>query len=316
MPPRHVALAVIVAVVWGVNFVVIDVGLETFPPLLFAALRFALVLVPAVFLLPRPRVPLRWLAGVGLFTLAGQFALVFSSLEAGMPAGLASLVLQLQAVFTIGFGVLLLGERPALRVLVGAAIALAGMAVIGAGRGGHVPLTALALCVGAAASWGMGNVCTRRAQAANALALTVWASLFALPVLVVASLVLEGPGAIGEAARGIDLAGVGALLYVVVGSTLFGFGVWGRLLREHPVNVVAPFTLLVPPVGIASAWLLLGERPNVAELLGAVVVLAGLAMTTGLLRTRGMRAREAARRDVDASGGGDAAQVPAARVAP
>lgn len=280
MPPRHRLLAVAVAVVWGVNFVVIHVGLETFPPLLFAALRFALVAAPGVLLLARPPIPLRWLVGVGLFLSAGHFGLLFVAMDLGLPAGLASLVLQLQAVFTIALAIALLGERPRPVQLAGAAVALGGMGIIAAGRSAEVPLVALLVCVGAAASWGLGNICTRRAQAPDAMALLVWSSLVPPIPLAAASLAFEGTGAWGDAAAALDPGGVAALGYVVVVSTVFGFGAWTWLLRRHPASEVAPFTLLVPVVGIATAWVALGEVPGAAEIAGALVVLAGLALTT------------------------------------
>ncbi len=283
MPRRHILLAVAVTVAWGVNFVIIDVGLKSFPPLLFAALRFTLVVFPAVFFIRRPPVPARWVLGVGLFMSAGQFGLLFVGMHAGLPAGLASLVLQLQAVFTIGLAVAFLGERPRPVQLAGAAVALGGIGIIGAGRAHGVPLGALLLCVGAAASWGVGNICNRRAQAPDALGLLVWSSLVPPLPLYGLSLLLEGPHRIGHALGTLHPGGVLALLYVVVVSTAFGFGSWTWLLRRHPASRVAPFTLLVPPVGIMAAWIALGERPGGAEIVGALVVLVGLALVTSSL---------------------------------
>ena len=144
MPRRHVLLALAVAVVWGVNFVVIHVGLDHFPPLLFAALRFCLVALALPFV-PRPGVPVRYVVAVGVFLSAGQFGLLFLGIDKGMPAGLASLVLQLQAAFTVGLAVLLLKERPRPAQLAGGALALAGIGIIAAGRASAVPLGALAL---------------------------------------------------------------------------------------------------------------------------------------------------------------------------
>jgi O-acetylserine/cysteine efflux transporter len=273
-----------VTVVWGVNFVIIDVGLKSFPPLLFAALRFTLVAFPAVFVFRRPAVPLRWVLGVGTFMSAGQFGLLFVAMHAGLPAGLASLVLQLQAVFTIALAVAFLGERPRPLQLVGATIALAGIGVIAAGRAHGVPLGALLLCVGAAASWGIGNICNRRAQAPDALGLLVWSSLVPPLPLYGLSLLLEGPHRIGHAVSTMTAGGILALLYVVIVSTAFGFGSWTWLLRRYPASRVAPFTLLVPPVGILAAWIALGETPGAAEVAGALIVLAGLGLVTSALR--------------------------------
>jgi O-acetylserine/cysteine efflux transporter len=294
VPTRHVLLAVAVATVWGINFVVIDVGLDSFPPLLFAALRFTLVAFPAVFLVRRPPVPVRWVIGVGTFMSAGQFGLLFVAIHSGMPAGLASVVLPTQTVFTIALAVVFLGERPGRAQLAGAAVAVGGVALIAAGRARGVPIGALLLCVGAAASWGVGNICNRRAQAPDALGLLVWSSLVPPLPLLALSLAFEGPHEIGAAFATLRPGGVLALLYVVIVSTGFGFGVWTWLLRRHPASRVAPVTLLVPPVGIATAWIALGQTPTVVELAGAAIILASLALATSAARLPRSPARPAA----------------------
>ena len=279
MPTRHVVLAFVVMLVWGVNFVVIDVALETFPPLLLGALRFLLVAFPAVFFITRPAVHWKWVVLVGTFLSGVQFALLFVAMDIGMPAGLTSLVLQLQAMFTILLAVAFLGERPGRRQLVGGAVALGGIAIIGAGRAEDVPLAGLLLCCAAAFSWGIGNIATRKAQAPDPKALLVWSSLVPPIPLGIMSVALEDGQEVTDALTTFDLGGTLALLYVVILSTGFGYGAWTWLLKQHPASKVAPFTLSVPVVGIGSAWLALGERPNGWELLGAVVVLAGLALT-------------------------------------
>jgi O-acetylserine/cysteine efflux transporter len=279
MPRRHILLAVAVTVVWGVNFVIIDIGLKSFPPLFFAALRFTLVVFPAVLVVRRPAVPVRWVLGVGTFMSAGQFGLLFVGMNEGVSAGLASLVLQLQAAFTVALAVALLGERPRPAQLAGGALALAGIGVIAAGRAQGAPLGALALVIGAALSWGFGNICSRKARAPRPLSLLVWSSLVPPLPLLGLSLAVEGPGAAGQALSSLSAAGVLALLYVVVISTFGGYTVWNGLMARHPSSQVAPFTLLVPPVGIVAAWVALGEVPGAVELIGAAVVLAGVALT-------------------------------------
>ncbi|HWT95056.1 MAG TPA: EamA family transporter [Solirubrobacteraceae bacterium] len=293
MPTRHALLAAAVAFVWGINFVVIDVGLDTFPPLLFAALRFTLVVFPAIFFVRRPGVPWRWVVAVGCFLSMGQFGLLFVGMDRGMPAGLSSLVLQLQAAFTALLAVALLKEKLSPGQVAGALVAFGGIAIIGAGRAEGVPLGALLLTVGAAASWGLGNVCTRRAQAPDAAALLVWSSLIPPIPLALMSVWIDGPDAMGAAFTGLDVSGVLALLYVVIVSTAFGFGVWTWLLKRHPASSVAPFTLLVPVVGLLSAWIALDEVPNVAEAAGGLVVLGGLALTVRSMRASARTVREA-----------------------
>jgi O-acetylserine/cysteine efflux transporter len=286
MPLRHAALAATIAAVWGVNFVVIHVGLESFPPLLFAALRFTAVALPAVFFVARPGVGARWVLAIGLSISAGQFGLLFVAMDQGLPAGVASLVLQLQAAFTVLLAVAVLGERLRAAQAGGIALALGGIGVIALGRADGVPLVAFGLALGAALCWAIGNVCTRHVRPERPISLLVWASLVPPLPLAALSVLLEDP-----AAATLDGSGLLALAYVVVLSTFFGFGAWTWLLRRHPASVVAPFSLLVPPVGIAAAWIALGERPNLAEAAGAAVVLAGLLVCVrgGRLRTRARR---------------------------
>jgi O-acetylserine/cysteine efflux transporter len=268
VPRRHLILVVAVMAVWGFNFVPIHWGLESFPPLLFATLRFTLVAIPAVLFIKPPQIHWGYVVGVGFFLSALQFSLLFVSMDQGLPAGLASVVVQLQPLFTIGLAVMFLGEKPTKGQLVGSGIALSGIAVI-ATRGT------------ASASWGAGNVIVRKAQAPDPIALLVWSSLVAIPPLFALSLALEGAPAVD-----ITPTGVAGLLYVVVLASGFGYGAWTFLLQRHEAAKVAPFSLLVPITGIGSAWLVLGEVPNTTETIGAAIVLAGLAVLTGALRTR------------------------------
>jgi O-acetylserine/cysteine efflux transporter len=274
--PRDSLLALTIVVIWGVNFVAIGSALDGYPPLLLAALRFALTAL-AAFVVPRPAgVRWYWIAAIGLVTFVGQYALLFTAMANGLPEGLASLILQSQAPFTLVFAALLLHERTGRRHLAGIAIAGAGLAVIGAGRGGAVPLTALLLAIGSAASWGLGNICTRKAGAPNGFAVLVWASLWAAPPLALLSLTVEGPHRVGHALAHPQLGAVAGLGYVVLLSTFVGLGGWVLLLGRHPAGAVAPYTLGVPPIGMLAAYLAHGERIGAAELAGAALVLAGL----------------------------------------
>ena len=287
MPRRHILLALSVAALWGINFVAIDYGLESFPPLLFAALRFTFVAFPAVLLLPRPPIPSRYVIGVGLLLSLFQFGLLFVSIHIGMPAGVASLVMQLNAVFTVAIAVIALGERPGRRQMIGTLVAFMGIAVIAADRSGtHVPMGAFLLCVLAAASWGTGNVVVRVAQAPNALALMVWSALVAPLPLLGLSFAFEGTAAIGDAVAHASARSIGGLLFVVAVASWFGFGSWAWLMKRHAASTVAPFALLVPIFGIGSAWLVLDEQPSLLEVVGAAVVICGLGLVSAALQLR------------------------------
>ena len=195
---RDTALAALVAALWGFNFVVIDWGMGTVPPLLFAAIRFTLVAVPACFLVPRPPVPFRAVAAVGAFMSLGQFGLLYLSMHLGMPPGLAALVLQAQVPFTVAIAAVALREPPSRAQAGGVALGVAGLAVVALGLGGAVTPLALALCLLAGLSWGIGNVVSRAAKAPGGLALTVWSATVAPVPLLGLSLLTDGPSAVGH----------------------------------------------------------------------------------------------------------------------
>jgi O-acetylserine/cysteine efflux transporter len=291
MRARDLALAVAVAAVWGFNFVVIHVGLDAFPPLLFSALRFALAAFPALLLVGRPQVPWRWVIAVALILAVTKFSLLFIGMAAGMPAGLSSLVLQSQAVFTMLFAVLLLRERPRPVQLAGLAVAAAGVVLVATRT--TAPLPAFLLVVGAAAAWGLSNVATRRASPPDTLRFMVWVSAVATGPLVVLTQIVDGPAADLAALRAIDTRAALSLVYIALVSTLAGFAAWGFLLKRYGAATVAPFSMLVPFFGIASAALFLGEPVHPIEVAGGVLVVGGVLL--GLVRARPAVTRELAR---------------------
>jgi O-acetylserine/cysteine efflux transporter len=274
MKPRDIVLAVAVAAVWGVNFVVIDIGLDHFPPLLFSALRFTLAAFPAVLFAGRPPTRWRWVIAVALALGVVKFSLLFAGMAAGMPAGLSSLVLQSQAVFTMLFAVLLLRERPRPVQVAGLLVALAGVALVGTRMGAN--MGAFLLIIGAAAAWGLSNIATRKASPPDVLRFMVWASAVAAGPLVLMSLIVDGPAAGLTALRAIDLEALTALLYIALVSTLAGFAGWGFLLKRYGASTVAPFSMLVPFFGIASTAIFLGERIHTVDVAGGVLVVGGI----------------------------------------
>lgn len=278
---RDSLLAVLVAVLWGGNFVAIHLGLEggdgeDFPPFLFLAIRFVLVALPLVFLVPRPKASWQAVVAVGAFMSLGQFGLLYLALATGMPAGLASLVLQAQVVLTIVIAAVALDERPSRRQAAGALVGTAGLVVVAVGFGVGASIVPLVVTVGAALSWAIGNVVARAAKVESGLSLVVWSALVVpLPCLAV-SWVVDGPDVMVEAMAGFGWAALLSTLYTVVGASLVGYTIFNGLMAKHPASSVVPYILLVPPVGMLSAWLVLGEVPNVLEAVGALVMLVGV----------------------------------------
>ena len=284
MTARDRLLAAVVAVLWGANFLAIHVGLEHYPPLFLAALRFAVLAIPTVLLVPRPRVPLRWLIGYGLGFGTVQFLFLFVAMDVGMPTGLASLVLQASAPFTVLLGAVLLRERMSARQVVGITLAVVGLLAIAVAQAQAAALIPLVLTLIGALGWAFGNLAARLADPPNPLHLTLWMSVVPPIPLLAASLLTEGPAADWASLRGaVTLEGVPGVLsiaYLAILATVLGSGIWTTLMRRYPAGVVAPYSLLVPVVGIALAAAALGERPSAVELVAGVVIVGGVLLGT------------------------------------
>ncbi len=278
LSPRHALLALAVVAVWGTNFVVIKLALGHLPPLLFATLRFALAAVPGVFVLRRPAVPLGSLALYGILIGVGQFGLLFIAIGGGVAPGLASLIVQSQVFFTIGLAVALAGERLRPVQLVALALAAAGLAVIGGHTGGGTSPGGIVLVLGAAFAWSCGNMVQRRSTNVDMLAYVVWASLFAVPPLLVLSLLREGWPAMVAGVHDAGWTTWIAILWQAVGNTMFGYGAWGFLLTRYPAATVAPWSLLVPVFGMATAALVLAEPLPGWKLAAGALILGGLGL--------------------------------------
>ncbi|TDT59720.1 O-acetylserine/cysteine efflux transporter [Enterobacter sp. AG5470] len=282
MARKDVLLAMLVVVAWGLNFVVIKVGLHAMPPLMLAGLRFVLVAFPALLFVARPKIPLSLLLGYGLTISFGQFAFLFCAIKFGMPAGLASLVLQAQAFFTIVLGAGVFGERLKAKQLVGITLAILGVLVLieSSLTGQHVPMVGFILTLAAAFSWACGNIFNKKIMQHTSrpavMSLVVWSALIPIVPFMLASLVVDGPAAILQSLVSIDVTTLLSLVYLAFVATIIGYGIWGSLLGRYETWRVAPLSLLVPVVGMASAALLLGETLSVWQLLGALLVMAGL----------------------------------------
>jgi O-acetylserine/cysteine efflux transporter len=278
MTVPHILLALTTVLLWGFNFVVIKVGVTGMPPLFLTALRYFFAAIPLVFFLQRPKVPWTLMIGFAMTMCFGQFALLYPAIKLGLPAGLASLVIQSQAFFTLALATLFLGEKPLPSQIAGAAIAFAGLIVIGTERMSAAALIPLLMCIGSAISWALGNIVNRRVGRVNAVSFVAWTGLISVVPLMMLSLAVEGPTAIAGGMASANAMTVMVVVYMAYGATIIGAGNWSYLLLRYPAGTVAPFSLLVPIVGFLSASIFLAEQITGAEILGAVLVIAGLTL--------------------------------------
>lgn len=284
LKPVHIVTALIVIVLWGMNFVVIKIGLKGIPPLLLAALRFTFVAFPAIFFLAKPKVELKWLIIYAATISFAQFAFLFSAIAVGMPAGLASLVLQAQAFFTVGLAALIFGDRLKPSNVVGIFIASLGLLLLGSASltasasasTAQVSIAGFALTLCAALSWACGNIVSKKMGAVNMLSLVAWSALLPIIPFFVLSCLMDGVTVVWHSLTHISLSAMLAILYLSGAASLIGYTLWGKLLAALPTHVVAPLSLLVPVVGLSSAWIILDESLNRTQIIGASIVMAGL----------------------------------------
>jgi len=277
MPLRHILLALIVVIIWGVNFVVIQVALKEVPPLLLTFLRFFFAAFPAVFFLKRPKNTswkMLFFYSMTLFVL--DFSLLFSGMYLGVSSGIASLSLQTQVFFTAILAVIFLKEKMTLAKIAGAIVAFSGIIFVSFHTGGDVNFLGLFLVEGAALSWAMGNLVSKRIGQVNMLSLVVWGSLLSLPFLLALSFIFESHLWTLKTITHLSWLSIGSIVYLAYPVTLFGFAIWSFLLSRYPATMVAPFTLLVPIFGFSASALLVGEALPYWKLIAAFLIVTGL----------------------------------------
>jgi len=282
--PRDLALLLAVVALWGFAFVPIKIALATVPPFALAALRFFFAALPAVMFVRLPSVSWRALAAYGIAIGVCQFGLLFLGMKLGMPAGLSSLVIQMQVFFTMAIAGWWMRDRLGRHNIAGAAVAAAGIAVLALHQliaGATTTLLGFMLVIASALGWGIGNALAKRmmhGRDEEMLGLVVWSSVVPPLPLALLSYAVEGGPAAVDAVIHMDALRWGCVLLLSYGATLFGYVTWNRLLHRYPTPLVSPFGLLIPVSGLVSGAVFVGERLSVLQLAGAVLVLAGLAV--------------------------------------
>ncbi|WP_426205816.1 EamA family transporter [Pseudomonas sp. TWP3-1] len=292
MQKKHLALAILVTAIWGLNFPITKLGLAAVDPLLLTALRFTLAALPWVFFVQRPAIAIGWLAAYGLIFGVAMWALINLGIEMGVPPGTAALLIQFSAFFTLGWGVLLFRERLSLGQIAGVVLAALGLISIIVASPGHAATVGYGLLLVSAFSWSVGNVIIKRSKVREMFAFVVWASLFPPIPLLILTWLAHGTAPFTNLVTQFEWMAVFSLLFQVYAATLFCYWGWNLLLREYPVSKVAPLSLLIPVFGIGGSVLMLGHRVDVSEGLSIGLILA--ALVVGMVKGRGRLGRKVA----------------------
>jgi O-acetylserine/cysteine efflux transporter len=276
LTPLHLLAALTIVAMWGLNFTVIRFGLDEYPPFTFATWRFLLCAVP-ILVVARPAISWRTLVGIGSFMFGGQFVFLFFAMQAGLPPGLTSVLVQLQGPLTVVLAALVLGEHATRGQWLGLGVATVGVVLIACSVEGSGNLIAIGLALLSALTWAVGNLFFRSARGVSMFAVTAWACVLPPLPLGIAALILEGPHQLMAPLLAPTWKGWLALLYTVIPVMWLGYLIWGTLLRTYPAAKVGPISLLVPCAALAISHLLVGEAIEGLRLLGVAVVLGGVA---------------------------------------
>ena len=272
---KSIVLVLLVVIMWGVNFSIIKIGLEELPPILFSALRFAVVAIPAILFIPFPKTSILNVIGVGLFLGILQFSFLFVAMEADASAGLSSLILQTQVLFTIILSSLIYKEKVSKSQLFGIIVAVIGFSFFFYSTGGNITTKGLILIVCAAFFWAVSNVIMKGIGSINLLHFMVWVSVVPPIPLLFVSYFLESQEPISLLMATTENTWL-SVLFVSYISTLVGFAIWGWLLKNNAAATVTPFALLIPVVGIITSSIILDESLSLIEIIGTCLIMVGL----------------------------------------
>lgn len=291
MSPKDTIIACLVAFVWGSNFAVLKFSLIDLPPMFMACLRFTFVSIPAIFFVPRPQVPWRYFISFPLFFLVGQFSLLFFAIDMGMPAGLASLLMQSQIFFTLVLSYYCFKERPHRTQLLGIAIATIGLFFIGSSaHQGQMTMIGFSLTLIAAIFISCGNMVARKVAQLpniNIFHFVIWTNLVTIGPFFLLSYWFDGIENMQRTLYSLSFTTFIAVLYQAIFSTILGFGLWAYLFRHNSPAKVVPYGLLIPVFGLLVANIMLGENLNEKQWIGAFLLMLGLLINTfsrGLLK--------------------------------
>ena len=288
MKTRHLLLALSITAIWGLNFSVIKLGLSSVDPLILAGIRFTLCALPAIFFIAKPDVQWRYIIGYGLVFGIGLWGLVNLGIKSGLSAGIASLVLQFSAFFTILLGSWVFKEAISRYQLAGMGIACCGLLSILSIVDGTVTTVGLLLVLLGAVAWSAANVIIKKARTTQVFAFLVWSSAFSPIPLFALDYAVNGSAGYSALVNQLDYRAVLSILFQVYPNTLFGYWVWNSLLKRYPVSTVAPLSLLVPVFGLLGSVMIFDESLSFNKILAVVLIVAGLGV--GLYGQRVFRA--------------------------
>ena len=277
MHSRQYLALLLVAFIWGVNFAVVKIGLDHWPPLLFVGIRFVAVAAAlAPFMRRLPRGKLIQVLGLSVSLGVLHFGTMFAGLR-NLDAATAAIAVQIQVPFAAILAAIVFKETLHWRRIAGIATAFAGVACLAGEQHFGGQLGSLALVIVAACVWATSSIQIKLlGDDIEILNLNGWVAMLAAPQTLLASCLFE-TGQV-DAVMTADLQAWSVIAYQAIFVSVIGYSIWYRMMRRFPVNQVMPFTLLVPLFGVLSGVVMLGERLTTLMLVGGALTLFGVAV--------------------------------------
>ena len=278
MSNKDIFLAILITFIWGINFSVIKLGLNSLDPFMITGLRFLLVAIPLVFFIKKPDVSILYLALYGILFGVGLWGIVTLGIQYGISAGLASLLLQSSVFFTILLGAIVLKEKIDTSKKIGFIFGLTGIGIIFGVTDGTVTYIGAFLVLIGAIFWSIANIVVKVSKTNSMLAFIIWSSLFSPLPLFVLSYFTQDVNFFSDFIENLDNMAIFSILFQAYPTTLFGYWIWNSLLKKYPASSIAPISLLVPFFGLLGSYLIFSESIESMKIVASVFIIFGLAI--------------------------------------
>ncbi|MFN8769269.1 MAG: EamA family transporter [Neisseriaceae bacterium] len=276
MQKKDLLLAVLVAAIWGTNYSVIEIGLSELDPFLLTALRFILCAVPLCFFIKKPEIKLRFVALYGFVFGVCLWGVANTSMFVGLPAGIASLLLQFSALFTIMLSSIFLKEKIQFIQYIGMGIAIFGLVLVLYFTSNEYPIKGVVLIIISAFSWSICNIIIKIGKPFRMLSFIIWSSLFsAFPLLIIAY-IIEGNTIFINLSYSIKGRAVFSLFFQVYVTTIFGYWVWNKLMKKYTASTIAPVSLLIPVFGLITSHFISNEVISFSKIISSSLIIFGM----------------------------------------
>lgn len=276
MKKSDLLLGIIVMIVWGLNFSVIKMGVNEIDPLLLTAFRFTLAAFPALLFVKKPNVPWRYLIAYGWIFAIGVWGMATWSIDAGLSAGMASVLLQMNVAIGLFLGYFILKESLPFNKILGAAIALGGLLLSLTVTDGSVTQQGLFLILLAALAWSTASIIIKKSNTKQVFAFSLWAMACAPAPLFLIVYLQSGSDAFIQLPNQLNGHVIFSVLFQAYPVTLVGYWIWNRLLVSYPLTTVAPLTLLVPIFGLIGGVIFYQEEIGIIKLIASACVISGI----------------------------------------